>query len=273
MPENSTSPLTYKHYWLNDKRIHALTMGNTSQSTIILLHGALANAYWYQAIGEILSKQYHVIIPDLPGHGHSDWFEHYDYNLFYDFFNLISQGNTTQTTICAHSLSAKLLSYMLESFGNRFDHVIFLDPPPLIFNFNPIPEKIPYRSAKYYPDIESIKQRFRIIPSQPCVNIKLQEAVVNASITYEPNKGYRWLQDPNFWLHFSFTPESMPKTNSRELTLIYGKKTMVTSTEVRKSFQSIYPNIQSVGIPNAYHALMIDQPNQVAQTIKQATSS
>jgi pimeloyl-ACP methyl ester carboxylesterase len=272
--ENLTSPLTYKHYWLNNKRIHALTMGKTSQPTMILLHGALANAYWYQAIAEILSDQYYVIIPDLPGHGHSDWFEHYDYNLFYDFFNLISQNTTTQATICAHSLSAKLLSYMLESFENRFDHIIFLDPPPVAFNFNSIPKKLPYRFAKYYPDIESIKQRFRIIPSQPCVNLKLQEAIVNASITYEPDKGYRWQHDPNFWLNFSFIPdESMPKKNSRDLTLIYGEKTMVTSIEVRKSFQSIYPNLQSVSIPNAYHALMIDQPNQLTETIKQAINA
>lgn len=43
----------------------------SGKSTIILIHGAFASSADWDLVAPYLSRAYHLLIPDLPGHGHS----------------------------------------------------------------------------------------------------------------------------------------------------------------------------------------------------------
>ncbi len=49
-------------------------LGNPAQQDLVLLHGihAAASGHEYWAVASDLAEDYHVIVPDLPGFGHSD---------------------------------------------------------------------------------------------------------------------------------------------------------------------------------------------------------
>ena len=49
-------------------------LGDPADEDLLLLHGtsAAASGHEYYAVAETLAEEYHVIVPDLPGYGHSD---------------------------------------------------------------------------------------------------------------------------------------------------------------------------------------------------------
>lgn len=53
--------------------IHYLEWGNPSKQPLVMLHGLNVQAHTWDPISRELAKDYHVITPDLRGHGGSDW--------------------------------------------------------------------------------------------------------------------------------------------------------------------------------------------------------
>ena len=47
--------------------------GDIDAPTILLLHGLPSSSRMYESLLRRLGNQYHLIAPDYPGFGHSDW--------------------------------------------------------------------------------------------------------------------------------------------------------------------------------------------------------
>jgi pimeloyl-ACP methyl ester carboxylesterase len=47
--------------------------GDKDAPTILLLHGLPSSSRMYESLLRRLGNQYHLIAPDYPGFGHSDW--------------------------------------------------------------------------------------------------------------------------------------------------------------------------------------------------------
>jgi abhydrolase domain-containing protein 6 len=67
--ERSKANLTKKEIKIDDLNIVYLEGG--TGPTILLLHGYAANKDNWPRFAAYLTKDYHVVIPDLPGHGES----------------------------------------------------------------------------------------------------------------------------------------------------------------------------------------------------------
>lgn len=56
----------------DDRQVHYLEWGPSAAPTVLALHGGGQTAYMYEELGRSLAERYHVLAPDLPGHGDSD---------------------------------------------------------------------------------------------------------------------------------------------------------------------------------------------------------
>lgn len=54
------------------RQVHYLEWGALGAPPVVCLHGGAQTAYMYEALGAALRGRYHVLAPDLPGHGDSD---------------------------------------------------------------------------------------------------------------------------------------------------------------------------------------------------------
>ncbi len=52
-------------------KMHYFEAGQEHRRTLLLLHGTAQSAYFYAHNFEALARHFHVILPDLPGHGYS----------------------------------------------------------------------------------------------------------------------------------------------------------------------------------------------------------
>src|SRR5665213_2475524 len=58
--------------------------GPPGARTVLCVHGLTRNGRDFDYLAEVLSKDFRVVCPDMPGRRHSDWLppEHYHYNLY-----------------------------------------------------------------------------------------------------------------------------------------------------------------------------------------------
>ncbi|HEV7378788.1 MAG TPA: alpha/beta hydrolase, partial [Dyadobacter sp.] len=83
-PVMSNNPLSYRNVQVNDLNLFYREAGAPNAPTILLLHGYPTSSHMFRNLIPILSKQYHVLAPDLPGFGYSDAPDHKDFNYTFD---------------------------------------------------------------------------------------------------------------------------------------------------------------------------------------------
>jgi pimeloyl-ACP methyl ester carboxylesterase len=92
-------------------RLHVLDWGNAHLPPLILLHGGMDHGRSWDQMAMRLRERFHVIVPELRGHGDSDWANDGDYTLaayVYDLAQLIHQKDLAPVTIVAHSLGGNI---------------------------------------------------------------------------------------------------------------------------------------------------------------------
>jgi pimeloyl-ACP methyl ester carboxylesterase len=92
-------------------RLHYADWGNPDAPHLILLHGGRDHCRNWDWVADDLRRDYHIIAPDLRGHGDSAWSESGDYSMgafVYDLAQLIHQQKLAPVRIVAHSLGGNI---------------------------------------------------------------------------------------------------------------------------------------------------------------------
>ena len=108
--QNKNSTLKYKTLAINGVNIAYREAGNPEHPTIVLLHGFPASSYQYRKVLQQLADQFHLIAPDYPGFGNSDFPDAKTYQ--YTFDNIA-------TTVNAFLEKKNINSYaiMIQDYG------------------------------------------------------------------------------------------------------------------------------------------------------------
>lgn len=102
---------TSNFYTSQRLRLHYLDWGNHDAPPLILQHGGMDHGRSWDPVALALKDDWHVIVPELRGHGDSQWTEDGDYTMaayVYDFAQLIHQQKLAPVTIVAHSLGGNI---------------------------------------------------------------------------------------------------------------------------------------------------------------------
>ncbi len=92
-------------------RLHYVDWGNHSAPPLVLLHGGRDHCRSWDWVAERLHKDWHVIAPDLRGHGDSAWSPEGEYSIrscVYDLAQLIHQTRLAPVTLVAHSYGGNI---------------------------------------------------------------------------------------------------------------------------------------------------------------------
>ncbi len=100
------------HSYISQRlRLRYVDWGNPDAPPLILLHGGRDHSRSWDWTAEALRKDWHIIAPDLRGHGDSDWSPDGDYSgtaNLYDLAQLIHQLKLAPVTIVAHSFGGNI---------------------------------------------------------------------------------------------------------------------------------------------------------------------
>jgi len=102
---------TSRTFFSQRLRLHYIDWGNPTAPPLLLLHGGRDHCRNWDWIAEALRDDYHVIAPDLRGHGDSAWSASGHYTMagyIYDLAQLIHQQALAPVDIVAHSLGGNI---------------------------------------------------------------------------------------------------------------------------------------------------------------------
>jgi len=127
------------HFFFSQRlRLHYADWGNEGAPPLLLIHGGRDHCRNWDWVAERLRDRYHIIAPDLRGHGDSAWAIGGGYDMpshVGDIAQLVHQWGKAPITIIAHSLgSAVALSYS-GAFSNNVKKLVAIEglgPPPEI---------------------------------------------------------------------------------------------------------------------------------------------
>ncbi len=92
-------------------RLHYADWGTPQAPPLLLLHGGRDHCRSWDWVAQELRNEWHIIAPDLRGHGDSAWSPDGDYSglsMLYDLAQLMHQLKLAPVTIIAHSLGGHI---------------------------------------------------------------------------------------------------------------------------------------------------------------------
>jgi pimeloyl-ACP methyl ester carboxylesterase len=102
---------TSRTFFSQRLRLHYVDWGNEAAPPLLLVHGGQDHCRNWDWVAEDLRRDYHVIAPDLRGHGDSAWAADGNYTMagyVADLAQLIHQQRLAPVTIIAHSLGGNI---------------------------------------------------------------------------------------------------------------------------------------------------------------------
>lgn len=131
MPNEAPEPVS--HFYVSQRlRLHYADWGNAGAPPLILVHGNRDHGRSWDAVAEILRHDWHVIAPDLRGHGDSEWVNAGSYSItdmVYDLVQLI----TTQlnpgapVSLVGHSLGGNVTTRTAALYPERVRQLVCIE--------------------------------------------------------------------------------------------------------------------------------------------------
>ena len=127
---------TSHSYFSQRLRLHYVDWGNPEGPPMILIHGGRDHCRNWDWIAEHFKDEYHIIAPDLRGHGDSQWVIGSSYNQIdyvYDIAQLLNQKNMTPCVVIGHSLGGSISLLYTALHPQNVSKLIAIEgmgPPP-----------------------------------------------------------------------------------------------------------------------------------------------
>ncbi len=119
-------------------RLHYADWGNPDAPPLILQHGGRDHCRSWDWVAEELRHDWHVICPDLRGHGDSEWTNTGVYNVssyVYDLAQLVHQLELAPVTIVAHSLGGNVSTRFAGMYPDKVRKLVAIEglgPSPMV---------------------------------------------------------------------------------------------------------------------------------------------
>src|SRR5258705_4204550 len=129
---------TSRFYTAERLRLHYVDWGNEDRPLLLLVHGGRDHARSWDAVARELRHDWHVVAPDLRGHGDSAWAVGSSYplsDLVLDIAQLLEALAAYPVTIIAHSLGGAISLLYAGAFPERIAKMVVIEglgPPPEI---------------------------------------------------------------------------------------------------------------------------------------------
>ncbi len=140
---------TSRIYFSQRLRLHYVDWGNTSAPPLLLVHGGRDHCRNWDWVAEALGRDWHIIAPDLRGHGDSEWSRTGTYMMagyIYDLAQLIHQLRVAPVTIIGHSLGGNIALRYAGLYPENVARLVAIE------GLGPSPKMLAERNARGFPE-------------------------------------------------------------------------------------------------------------------------
>ena len=280
-----------------ETRLSGLDFGNPGAADMILLHGIRDLAWSMASIAGEFCEDFHVVVPDLRGHGDSDNVGLYTMNHFIaDLRALIQQRQLNNPILIAHSLGGHIAGQYTALYGEDIRALVLIDgmgPPH--DEMEPAEEQAMIRQR-----IESLAQRApgprvmkdvaeaqeRLLRNNPRLDSAMGRLLAEQGTLNHPEAGVVWKWDSRadqVWNTFSsIENEARLPWITCPVLLITAEYSMQYWEQLRAGLKDrqahhdaeverrrkLFANARHHSISGAGHMIHYDQPEQLNRTLR-----
>lgn len=279
LPASSLLNCSSQYFFSQRLKLHYVDWGNPDAPPLLLIHGGRDHSRAWDWVADRLCKDWHVIAPDLRGHGESSWSPEGNYSMAaftYDLAQLLHHLDMDKVNIVAHSLGGAISLRYTGLFPESVRKLVVIEgmrPPPEIWaeQSKAYPQrmrdwvenkrKTAGRTVKRYASLAQAQRRMKE------ENHHLSDGQVQHLTLHGINRNedgtYSWKFDNYLRVH---DPVDISQDEIHELwsnvscptMLMYGKESWASNPE-EDGRLSHFPNAHVVEYENAGHWLHHDQ--------------
>jgi pimeloyl-ACP methyl ester carboxylesterase len=266
-------------------RLHYADWGNEGAPPLILVHGGRDHCRSWDLIARSLQPHFHVLAPDLRGHGDSAWTKGGSYALteyVSDLSRLVQRTAAHQVTIVGHSMGGMVALIYAGTFPEQVSALVVLDGVTVLPNATRAPAH--ERIAKWLGQLDQLEarepRRYRTIDEAAAQmqahNKRLSPELAQHLATFGARRNadgtYSWKFDPyqramapqRLW------PEDHVSLWSRITSptlLLHAEESFLASSKVA-GLANYFQQARVQTISGAGHWLHHDKPDEVLAAIR-----
>jgi len=244
---------------LDGIHLHAVQHGSTERAKLVLLHGAGANAHWWDHLAFGLSKHFHVVALDFRGHGDSDFPEQLRAGAFSDDLDaLLEHLSAPGAILIGHSLGAHVaVEHATQSATTPA--LILLELTRGASRSRQRATRLALTLGQSYPSREEAIRRFRFLPAAAHADEEMRRRIAAHSVRQEADGRFGFKFDPRW---FGVPPRGRPDLGDIRCPtlLLRGEESALLTHQGALEIVSAIPDAQLMEIAGAGHHVHIDRP-------------
>ncbi|TSB05164.1 alpha/beta fold hydrolase [Sphingorhabdus contaminans] len=270
-------------------RLNYVDWGNPDAPPLLLVHGGRDHARSWDWVAEELRHDWHIIAPDLRGHGDSSWSPDGNYEMsafVYDLAQLIHQLGLAPVSIIAHSMGGNIATRYAGIFPENVRKLVNIEGLGLSPKMQAERDAIGIqkrfrqwiedkrnaagRTPKRYPTIEAAYDRMKAENSY-LTDEQARHLTVHG-ISRNEDGTWSWKFDNylNIWAIFDMPREdllSIWQSITCPMLLLYGEKSWASNPEKDGRIEH-FPTAKVIEYENAGHWLHHDQFDRFMADVK-----
>jgi pimeloyl-ACP methyl ester carboxylesterase len=258
-----------------------------TDTTLVIVHGFLDLAWSFELVAQKLAPHFHVVAPDLRGHGDSNWVGAGGYYYLPDYTadlaRLLPQLARSRVYLVGHSMGATIATYYAGAFPDRVQKLALLEAagpasakadeaPTLMREYVRTVDKVRSKSPSPVPSLEAAAERLR--KTSPRLDVQWAERLADRAtreVRDAPPGSRLWKYDP-------LLRTRPPLISSRQqheafVRSIQCPVLLVDAADSGWRYLSeaerfmLYQDVRSRTLEASGHMLQWDQPEQLAKIL------
>jgi pimeloyl-ACP methyl ester carboxylesterase len=276
---------TSHSYFSKRLRLHYLDWGNDGAPPLLMIHGNRDHCHNWDWMAELLADEYHILAPDLRGHGDSQWNVGSAYavsEFVYDVAQLVRQTKTAPVRIVGHSLGGNVALQYAGVFPHEVTRLVSIEgygrPPHLavpsaserIRNWIERGREMSGRTPRRYSSLEEALERMQ--EANPHLSPAQARHLTIHGSNQNEDGSYSWKFDTYVYLHApsDFTSDDVGSVWAEiacPVLLISGAESWAAQpgNDLLRDFRNVRHEI----VPNAGHWVHHDQLDLVTDLVRE----
>jgi esterase len=265
-----TQPLS--HFMPGAPRLRYLEWNPKGAKTMVLLHGATANAWWWEDFVRDLPGGFRVLALDQRGHGDSEWVRPPAYSpadYADDLERLLAFCGARDAVIAGHSRGGINALAFIRDRPRAARAVIAIDIAlTSSARRNRFLMRLKTLPVVAYPDLETAKARFRLTPQEGDFPPGVLARVAERSLRPAPAGGYTFKFDrDSFYGGDGIDVLQTIRQVRVPLLLVRAGHSRIMTAEAAQHALGLNPLARLAVIEDAHHHVILERPAALAAIV------
>jgi pimeloyl-ACP methyl ester carboxylesterase len=254
-------------------RLHYLDYGTAGRPAMLCVHGGGAHAHWFDFVARDFSADYHVLAPDLRGHGDSAWGGplEYTYELFAsDLAEVVEKLDLRDFVLIGHSMGGMASLMYAATYPGRVGRLVVADT-----TLHMAPERIAAmrevgaRQGSSYATRDEFVTRYRLRPTGTTAAPGVIRHVAENGARQLDDGSWRHKFDRNVYAR-RVSVNGLPYWNQIGIPalLVKGDRSPRISPQIVAAVKARCPHVELAEVSHSDHHVTLDNPSGFSRAVQ-----